>query len=686
MSFFLGYAKLKERHSSGEKLDRSDSEDEQKSQKKETEQDVKEVKEVKEAKGDTSKLSSVSHEIFGAPARIVKRAVEHSKYQQFVNADNDDFEKETPSELRPPPHPQADSSSEGHDGAERVDRYYQKDRDFGYQELDDEFGRKYSAKPKTDHNQYNAMDDASDQTQSQYEETDRRPSLISMVTGSAKSHGQTQQAQAQQHDPIVGHEHGGRPLLDDDELSDSEVPKETVPSRGSSAMSASSTLMSVGTPTTSPLSAHSEEGKVDPFSGAPFIKKKDSKKKRPKVKSPAQKITSDDPFAKAPFRAGSAGLAKTRSPPQSNTPTMYINQAVDQEVDPFISAPFKSSRSSAVAIPPGNEVTTVSPASVEMRSPSQSPEVQNCAMPPTPPVRDILMQMSSSNTSTSPLSPAQVDLFGSGNFAEMSYRQMHEQMNRLDQRYLLHAQYQSPPHGTAPSFPAQSPPQVSMSPQNNFAPSGTQPTEDLFGARPFEVAVRSEMHSSDSRKTQGVQDNKYVGTVNEGGVRKPTHRKNSGSRQRRRGSSGSSGSDGKPSPRSSKKDKYYSRSTELLHDENVEVLLDDSIYGGPTKNKPKTSKKSSKEKQTTAFANLSFMDDSEKDMDMADLDCVALRSESHMNLASDAALKTSNAANYPEEGSHTLPRAGAKKHRVLPVPPDAEPFTIKKKSGGKIFK
>ena len=659
---------MKERHSSGEKLDESDSEEDRALQKKEAES---EAKEAKETKGDASKLSTVSSEIISASTRMLKRAVEHSKYQQLiVDADSDEKENGDNEDLKPP-RPQADSSSEGQDGTERGDRYYKKDRDFGYQELDDEFGRKYSAKPSPDFHQYNTMDYTSDQGESQSEEADRRPSLISKVAG-AKSQNQ----QGQLHDRIVGHAHGGRPLLDDDELSDSETPKEPVPSRGSSAMSGgSSALMSLGTPTTSPMSAQSEGSNPDPFSGAPF-KKKDSRKKRPSVKSPPQKVNLDDPFAKAPFRSGSAGLAKTKSPPKSGTPTMYVNQAVvmvDQD-DPFV---FLNARGGSAMS------STISPASVEMRSPSQSPGVAqpvNIAQQPTAPTtRDIPVQgLYSANTSTSPpsLSSSQNDVFGLQSFAHMTPYQMQQQMGR--RQLNQHTPQPVPPQQAACYSPPQSQPppatHLSTSPSDHLSigsPKSLQ-GEDLFGARPFEDAMFSDYQPDAHRPPPA--DNKHMA----GGAKK-TLRKNSGNRVRRRGSSGSSGSEGKPSPRSSKKDKYFSRSTELLHDENMEVLLDSPTQGSAKKGKHKPSKKASKD--STAFSNLSFMDDSEKDPDMLES-----RSESQMNLASDTALKTSNAANYAEEGSHTLPRAGSKKHRVLPKTPDAEPFTVKKKSGGKIFK
>ena len=102
-------------------------------------------------------------------------------------------------------------------------------------------------------------------------------------------------SQIQSQDRIIGHQYGVKPLIDDDELSDSELnnqsqtlsnPFSNSSSRGSSAMSASSAIFMQNSPAMSPQSQNSEDSAVnvgDPFINVPFKKKHTAKKKHKKL-------------------------------------------------------------------------------------------------------------------------------------------------------------------------------------------------------------------------------------------------------------------------------------------------------------------------------------------------------------------------------------------------------------------
>ena len=105
-------------------------------------------------------------------------------------------------------------------------------------------------------------------------------------------------SQIQSQDRIIGHQYGVKPLIDDDELSDSELnnqsqtlsnPFSNSSSRGSSAMSASSAIFMQNSPAMSPQSQNSEDSAInvgDPFINVPFKKKHMAKKKHKTSEEP----------------------------------------------------------------------------------------------------------------------------------------------------------------------------------------------------------------------------------------------------------------------------------------------------------------------------------------------------------------------------------------------------------------
>ena len=741
-----GYAKLRERHSSEERCIDSDGDHDAKN-KKDAGADATPSKQESASKSTSSKPSE---SLFGAPGRLIQRALDHSsRYQQFADVDSDDLDKEVVSAAAggasgvtsggqpvangsgpPQAPPLADDTSEDPESldAER----YQRKKDYSYQELDDEFGSKRSAKPSSDYNIYNADGDSSEDPSKSHDDFDvgdRCPPKQSMLSKVVNAKSQIQ-SQPQSHDRIIGHQYGVKPLIDDDELSDSELnnqsqtlsnPFSNSSSRGSSAMSASSAIFMQNSPAMSPQSQNSEDSAInvaDPFINVPFKKKQQqqqqaSKKKHKLMKSPLTKQEGDEAFSNAPFHP-----TKTISPQDVVMGTTYVNPAADEDI--FRNAPFRGSKHSSKAATPSS--TTISPSNiVDMRSPSQSPEgVVTSVVPPSISRDNIFTQQQQQQQLAPPMSPGQIDLFGSGNFADMTFGEVQQAQAHAHYAQVQgHPQQQRPasqPQYTTSASPAPVPFQSRMPAKGSSLSHSRSPVDaqqDLFGAQPFGGQVLTEMSPTENSRPIDAEYQPL------GGSKKHTPAKGRKGRMRRRSSdSCSSGSDGRPSPRSTKKDKYYSKSTDMLHDENLEVLIGDGNHGSLKKTKHKSSKKeksrhaSGSEKKRhqsgghvtshvslnvsqsgeTAFANLSFCDDLDGDkagvtmmMDEGEMmDSFHQKSESHsnLNLEPPPALNPSNTSNNAEEKSQTLPRAtNMKKHRVLPSTPDTEPFTVKKKVG-----
>ncbi|ELU02272.1 hypothetical protein CAPTEDRAFT_227866 [Capitella teleta] len=267
-------------------------------------------------------------------------------------------------------------------------------------------------------------------------------------------------------------------------------------------------------------SPHSEPS-GDIFQAAPFSARKDSQKKK-KLKSPAPPPPSDpDVFSRVPFRP--KGL---RSPPTAANTSLLNSQVFENES----------------AIPEQQRLFA-----------SFAPEDQS----PT---------LSSPHPAPSP------DLFGSGNFSEMSFTQAQARMQWQSQSF----------HASSPQQPSPQPRTNHLSPQPLGLTSTSSPTGDL---RPLKKTKQIRPGSIDSR---------------------------------------SSGSEGSLSSvqTSSRKERLFD---DDYVDENVEVL-----GGGRTRHKSKGGTRK-KERKASEFSNLGFMDDSEKDPDELEP-----RSESHLNLSVDA--------------------------------------------------
>ncbi|XP_067673227.1 AP2-associated protein kinase 1-like [Haliotis asinina] len=267
----------------------------------------------------------------------LKAALSRSKYQQLV--DTDESEKEEVRHSKSQTDVRKGSEGSHRDRIESSSSYAEDDhcdgvaeprmKDFSYQELDDEYGRRPVDIPTR---------------RKEVEHVAPREVNVRNTKNDVRSDNF-------QSDRIVGHEYGVKPLLDDDELQDaygnqhhymSKPVAEDVNLNNNSIMNSSRA---------SALSP--DEGPDDIFGAAPF-KKKGSKKRPgssiasgPSASSQASPAV-DEVFDNAPFKyrgsVKSQASSQTVSPADSTTPSYASHSAQSPENDVFGNAPFGGKR------------------------------------------------------------------------------------------------------------------------------------------------------------------------------------------------------------------------------------------------------------------------------------------------------------------------------------------------------
>lgn len=172
--------------------------------------------------------------------------------------------------IRPRKRHESSSSHADEDGQTE-----QKGTEFHYRELDDEYGSRPSAHTtKKDHDVISMVSTSS-------QEYDPTPKHLPIPAPRRSiSEAETEGTPPEKPDPIIGHEHGVRPLLDDDELENIYGPGQSQPAQ-KVAESASETETIYTSPQSSvPTSPVPKQETADVFGAAPF-KKKIIRKKRP---------------------------------------------------------------------------------------------------------------------------------------------------------------------------------------------------------------------------------------------------------------------------------------------------------------------------------------------------------------------------------------------------------------------
>ncbi|XP_053387696.1 BMP-2-inducible protein kinase-like isoform X2 [Mercenaria mercenaria] len=149
----------------------------------------------------------------------------------------------------------------------------QKGTEFYYRELDDEYGSRPSAHvTKKDHDVISMVSTSS-------QEYDPTPKHLPVPPPpNCTSEQEAASTPPEKPDPIIGHEHGVRPLLDDDELENAYDGSNPTP--GASETASEAETIYASPQSSEPTSPVSKPETTDIFGAAPF-RKKASRKKRP---------------------------------------------------------------------------------------------------------------------------------------------------------------------------------------------------------------------------------------------------------------------------------------------------------------------------------------------------------------------------------------------------------------------
>lgn len=256
---------------------------------------------------------------FGANLMVKAALSRSARYKQFVDTDEDEPVEETVSQLHLAPPAKVEMESSSDYVEEDASECTRKRADFGYQELDDEYGsRPGGLAPKA------PRDNGKEITSSQEFDS----SALKQANVNPPDMVSSTQAQA---DRIVGHEFGVKPLLDDDELEDG-----TVYSRGVHGPMNASNASAVDRDTRS----SSIEASSDRSPGF----------------SPQNTEDHSDIFAAAPFRISSAKKRRPFSAVVSGTSSLFTSAA---NTDIFDRAPFKTkSHTKLISPPEGAEMET----------------------------------------------------------------------------------------------------------------------------------------------------------------------------------------------------------------------------------------------------------------------------------------------------------------------------------------
>ncbi|KAK7113192.1 AP2-associated protein kinase 1-like [Littorina saxatilis] len=392
---------------------------------------------------------------------FLKAALGRSRYKHLVNTQDNEDRDDNPYELNLTLDKMGDDSSRDFAATESQSSYAEDEddrgqskgreqrNDFGYQELEDEYG----SRP--------VQVSAGSATARRREDTQQSLPVQTKTGGmGGKSAGGGAGA-----DRVVGHEYGVRPLLDDDELQQahgSQLASASKPVLDADISASTSTITSEAVAMTTSQSSS--------------------------VASPVEGAQSGDVFAAAPFRRGS----------KRTTPSNLAGSGTSSDI--FTKAPFKSRSSSRSQ----NSSQTVSPADTATYSQASqsrhSPDADIFSNAPfsgkhTP---------SSTGPSSSTVSPLAHDaslltpdeaLPGAGTFPQKAALSP-------DTSNSVHAYTAPPSSQPQPLLALQKPPSVrpqgdpalqkppSVRPQGDPALQKAPPPEDPFGAVPFQAAMR----------------------------------------------------------------------------------------------------------------------------------------------------------------------------------------------------
>ena len=337
--------------------------------------------------GDSEEEEKPSAEQESRSRDFLKAALGRLRYKQLVNTDDNEDRDDNPDNLnltldkmggdssRDPVASESHSSYAEDEDEHGVSEVTELRNDFGYQELEDEYGSRpvpvsagASASRRRDVEGLQSMPSQNSRTAS-----GGVAGMSVSVAGLVPAMG----GGSANADRVVGHEYGVRPLLDDDELQQaygtqlSSASKPIIDADVNASTTVSSSAATAMTSSQSSSLASPEEilGSGDVFAAAPF--RKANKQRTPSnMAGSGTSSVPGDLFSMAPFKSRSASQSQSSSQTVSPTETLTYSHASQSsqalqsrqspDLDIFGKAPFSGKRTpSSTATGPSS--STVSP-------------------------------------------------------------------------------------------------------------------------------------------------------------------------------------------------------------------------------------------------------------------------------------------------------------------------------------
>ena len=240
------------------------------------------------------------HDLFGATPRVKAALGMKSKYNKLIDSGDDDEEPRPTVKVKPkvPPKPRRrEESSSSHAEEELPKDQAKPGTEFHYRELDDEYGSRPVAatsvsEKKKDHDVISIVSTSSQEYDAAARNVAIVPNPSKTTAEQAEEEGEEETPSPVPADPIIGHEHGVRPLLDDDELENAYGNQ--VHSKSVDMTDNPVTIDMTQTGTMSPDTGVSRGDGDDIFGAAPFRRKSKKKMSAPSLLSIPRPHHKDD--------------------------------------------------------------------------------------------------------------------------------------------------------------------------------------------------------------------------------------------------------------------------------------------------------------------------------------------------------------------------------------------------------
>ena len=230
-------------------------------------------------------------DLFGATPRMKAALGMKSKYNKLIDSGDEEEERRPTVKVKPkiPPKPRRrEESSSSHAEEELPKDQAKPGTEFHYRELDDEYGSRPVAatsvsEKRKDHDVISIVSTSSQEYDAAARNIAVVPNPNKTSAEQAEEDGEEERVSPVPADPIIGHEHGVRPLLDDDELENAYGNQ--VHSKSVDMTDNPDTIDNAQSGTMSPDAGFIKGDDDDIFGAAPFRRKSKKKMSAPTLLS-----------------------------------------------------------------------------------------------------------------------------------------------------------------------------------------------------------------------------------------------------------------------------------------------------------------------------------------------------------------------------------------------------------------